>query len=499
MEVMAETYVILPILLLLLLLLLPLLLLFLLKHFNSSPQLPPGPNPWPILGNLLHMGKKPHVTLSNFAQSYGPLISLKLGTQVLIVGSSPAVAMEILKTHDRILSARLVPHVSPVKSPELNHLSLGWAVECNDNWKFLRTICRTELFSGKAIESQACLRERKVMEMVEFLSRMEGKVVKIGEVVFATVFNMLSNVLMSRDFTRLGEESEEGKMKGLLRTIFEVVSTPNLADFYPIFGALDLQGLNKKSKELFMRICALWEPIIEERRERKTSKISRQEDFLDALLDNAFTNDQINHLTAELISAGTDTSTSTIEWAMAELIKNPESMNKVREELAREINHDFAKESHLPQLPYLQACVKETLRLHPPAPILIPHRALESCTVMNYAIPKNAQVVVNVWAIGRDPTIWLEPLKFNPERFLNSALDFKGSDYEFVPFGAGRRICPGLSMAAKQVPLVLASLIHFFDWSLPLGISPNELDMTEKFALTLQREQPLLVIPKVKR
>ncbi|KAI7989338.1 Corytuberine synthase [Camellia lanceoleosa] len=293
MEVMAETYVILPILLLL-----PLLLLFLLKHFNSSPQLPPGPNPWPILGNLLHMGKKPHITLSNFAQSYGPLISLKLGTQVLIVGSSPAVAMEILKTHDRILSARLVPHVSPVKSPELNHLSLGWAVECNDNWKFLRTICRTELFSGKAIESQACLRERKVMEMVEFLSRMEGKVVKIGEVVFATVFNMLSNVLMSRDFTRLGEESEEGKMKGLLRTIFEVVSTPNLADFYPIFGALDLQGLNKKSKELFMRICALWEPIIEERRERKTSKISRQEDFLDALLDNAFTNDQINHLTA---------------------------------------------------------------------------------------------------------------------------------------------------------------------------------------------------------
>ncbi|KAL7188803.1 hypothetical protein ACSBR1_038624 [Camellia fascicularis] len=494
MEVMAETYVILPILLLL-----PLLLLFLLKHFNSSPQLPPGPNPWPILGNLLHMGKKPHITLSNFAQSYGPLISLKLGTQVLIVGSSPAVAMEILKTHDRILSARLVPHVSPVKSPELNHLSLGWAVECNDNWKFLRTICRTELFSGKAIESQACLRERKVMEMVEFFSRMEGKVVKIGEVVFATVFNMLSNVLMSRDFTRLGEESEEGKMKGLLRTIFEVVSTPNLADFYPIFGALDLQGLNKKSKELFMRICALWEPIIEERRERKTSKISRQEDFLDALLDNAFTNDQINHLTTELISAGTDTSTSTIEWAMAELIKNPESMNKVREELAREINHDFAKESHLPQLPYLQACVKETLRLHPPAPILIPHRALESCTVMDYAIRKNAQVVVNVWAIGRDPTIWLEPLKFNPEQFLNSALDFKGSDYEFVPFGAGRRICPGLSMAAKQVPLVLASLIHFFDWSLPLGISPNELDMTEKFALTLQREQPLFVIPKVKR
>lgn len=200
----------------------------------------------------------------------------------------------------------------------------------------------------------------------------------------------------------------------------------------------------------------------------------------------------------ELLSGGTDTSSSTIEWAMAELIKSPESMKKVREELAKEIiNQDEIKESNLPQLHYLQACVKETLRLHPPAPFLLPHRAVNSCQVMNYSIPKDSQVLVNVWAIGRDPMNWKEPQLFKPERFLNTTIDFKGNDFKILPFGAGRRICPGLPMAAKQVPLVLASLIYFFDWSLPNGNDPKELDMSEKFGIALHKEQPLLLIPKV--
>ena len=200
----------------------------------------------------------------------------------------------------------------------------------------------------------------------------------------------------------------------------------------------------------------------------------------------------------ELFAAGTDTSSSTIEWAMAELIKNPESMKKVQEELARKIKQDVVKELHLPQLNYLDACVKETLRLHPPAPLLLPHRALESYEVTSYTIPKDSQVLVNVWAIGRDPMNWDDPLVFKPERFLNSALDFKGNDFEFLPFSAGRRICPGIPMAAKVVPLVLASLIHIFDWSLPHGNDSEKLDMSEKFGVTLQKEQPLHLIPKVR-
>ena len=201
----------------------------------------------------------------------------------------------------------------------------------------------------------------------------------------------------------------------------------------------------------------------------------------------------------ELLAAGSDTSSSTVEWAMAELIKSPESMKKVREELVREISDNLIKISDLPQLPYLQACVKETLRLHPPAPLLLPRQASVSCEIMKYTIPKDSQIWVNVWAIGRDPMNWEDPLVFKPERFLNSTVDYKGNNPEFLPFGAGRRICPGMPMAARLLPLVLASLIHFFDWSLPNETTPDELDMDDKFGVTLQKEQPLLIIPQVRK
>lgn len=183
---------------------------------------------------------------------------------------------------------------------------------------------------------------------------------------------------------------------------------------------------------------------------------------------------------------------------MAELVKNQETMKKLQEELDKEMV--INQESNIMKLPYLQACVKETLRLHPPAPLLLPHRASETCQVMNYKIPKNAQVLVNVWAIGRDPLVWNEPLKFKPERFLEDcSIDFEGNDFEFLPFGAGRRICPGLSMAARHVPMVIASLVHCFDWSIPHGKDPQQLDMNERFGVTLQKEQPLLLIPKPRK
>ncbi|KAF8380318.1 hypothetical protein HHK36_027800 [Tetracentron sinense] len=371
-----ETYLLIPILLLL-----PFLFLIF-KHIRKPfpsrfPPLPPGPYPWPIIGNLLHMGKKPHVALAQLGQAHGPLISLRLGTQLLIVGSSPAAATEILKIHDRLLCGRHVPHVSYAKSLDHNHLSLGWTFECNERWKFLRTLCRTELFAPKIIDAQTNPREKKVKEMVGFLCSKEGEVVRVREVVFATIFNFLGNIFVSEDFITFDGGEKDGSMSGLLRRIIELWTTPNISDLYPILGGFDLQGLNKKAMECFRRICA-------------------------------------------------------------------------------------------------------------------------TCQVMNYTIPKDSQVIVNVWAMGRDPAIWEDPLTFKPERFLNSDLDFKGNDFEFVPFGGGRRICPGLPMAVRQIHLTLASLIHKFEWSLPHNMQPNQLDMNEKFGLTLQKEHPLLLIPKLR-
>ncbi|PON58362.1 Cytochrome P450, E-class, group I [Parasponia andersonii] len=485
----------------LLFLLLPLIFLLSKHLLKSSPILPPGPFGWPIIGNIFQVGSNPHQTFAHLAKSYGPLFSLKLGTQLVIVGSSPAAAMEILKTHDRNLSARFVPHVAPAKSLEASDSSLGWVGECNDSWKYLRTVCKTELFSGKAINSQANIRDQKVIEMLGFVAKMKGEVVKIREIAFAAILNMLSNIMVSRDLAELEYESLNGGICGLMRKITDVASSPNISDFYPFLGPFDLQNLQKKAKELCNKACEMWDQIIEERKQRKTSEIDScpDRDFLDSLIRHGFSNDQINVLFVELFSAGTETSSSTVEWTMAELIRNPRCLKIVQEELAREIGEDLVKESDLPKLSYLQGCVKEILRLHPAGPLLLPHRAAESCTVMNYTIPKDSQVIVNVWAIGRDPSSWKEPLEFEPERFLNSSLDFKGNDFEFFPFGSGRRICPGMSMAAKQIPLIVASLIHSFDWSLPQGMIPNDIDMAEKFGLAMRMEQPLLLIPKAKK
>ncbi|KAK9283973.1 hypothetical protein L1049_012231 [Liquidambar formosana] len=473
-----------------------------LKHIRSPllkrKPLPPGPHPWPIIGNIPHMGKKPHISMAHVAEVHGPLISLRLGTQLLVIGSSPAAATEILKTHDRLLSARCVPQAIPLKGDDLDRLPLIWGSGSGDRWKFLRALCRAELFTPNAIESQSTLRERKVNEMLSFLGTNEGKVVNIGEVVFTTVFNTLANLIFSKDFISLEDVGPTSGLKGIIWRLMELGIAPNISDFYPILSGLDLQGLNKEFSELINKVYDVWEVLIKERRESRCHDALKQQDFLDAMLANEFANDQINFLALELFAAGTDTITTTVEWAMAELLKNKEVMDKVCEELRREFSQNSITKSSIPQLQYLDACVKETLRLHPPAPLLLPHRALETCEVMNYTIPKNSRVFVNIWAIGRDPTIWEDPLLFTPERFLSSNIDFKGQHFEFLPFSAGRRMCPGLPMATRQVHLILASLIHSFEWSLPNNEDPALLDMNEKFGITLQKELPLLLIPKQK-
>ena len=182
---------------------------------------------------------------------------------------------------------------------------------------------------------------------------------------------------------------------------------------------------------------------------------------------------------------------------MAELICNPEKMKRAQAELDEVVGcNKRVEESYTDCLPYLRAVVKEVLRLHPVAPLLIPHRADSNCEIDGFVIPKNTQVIVNVWAIGRDPAIWNEPSKFVPERFIDSkmsSVDYRGQHFELIPFGAGRRICVGLPLASRMIHLVLASLIHSFDWTLPKGT--EQLEMTEKFGITKAKGVPLEVIP----
>ncbi|KAJ8752828.1 hypothetical protein K2173_008563 [Erythroxylum novogranatense] len=482
-----------PVLLLLLLLLL--LVIYVLFPFSKTRRLPPGPKPWPVVGNILQLGQKLHVSLATLAKVHGPLISLRLGTQLVVVASSPMAATEIMKTQDRLLSGRKLPKAAPFEPHILNSVAIAWTSECTEEWKFLRALCRTELFSVKAVESQAMLREKKVGELVEFLRSREGSVVNVAEAVFATVFNILGNLLFSRDVISYRNEDSASGLKDLVWKIVELFSAPNIADFYSKIAWLDPQGLRRKLSKCVHELFATWELDIKRRRETQVSDSSKA-DFLDVFIANGFEDEKINWLFLELFIAGTDTTTSTVEWAMAELLKNKEAMKRACQELKTEIKTSPIKESHVSQLPYLNACLKETLRLHPPVPFLLPRVAAETCKIMSYTVPKNSQVLVNVWAMGRDPSVWEDPLSFKPERFLGTSLDFKGQHFELVPFGAGRRICPGIPMAARQVPLFLATMLHSFGWSLPNNEDPANLDMNDKLAITVQKEQPLLLIPR---
>lgn len=199
----------------------------------------------------------------------------------------------------------------------------------------------------------------------------------------------------------------------------------------------------------------------------------------------------------DLFTAGTDTSASTVEWALAELIRHPKMLKRLQEEIDSVVGRDRRrlKETDIPKLPYLQAVVKETFRLHPSTPLLLPRLAAEACEVEGYYIPKNARLLVNTWGIQRDPDVWERPLEFDPERFAGSAVDVRGTDFEVIPFGAGRRVCAGVSMGIRMVQLMLASLVHSFDWSLPEGQLPENLDMAEAYGLTLQKAVPLLAAP----
>lgn len=197
-----------------------------------------------------------------------------------------------------------------------------------------------------------------------------------------------------------------------------------------------------------------------------------------------------------MIGAGTDTTFTLMDWLMAEMLRHPKILEKLQAEI-RQVLADQGKtqvtEEDLPNLPYLKAAIKETLRIHPPLPLLLPHESTQDDVVMGYDVAAGTQALINFWAIGRDPKIWEEPEEFRPERFLNSNIDFRGLHFELIPFGAGRRGCPGISFSSAVSELTLARLLYSFDFSLPVGVKPEEMNMTENDGINGKRKTPLLV------
>ncbi|KAH7668455.1 Cytochrome P450 E-class group I protein [Dioscorea alata] len=387
-----------------------LILLFLTKQNKSKPKLPPSPSLWTMACNLRALMHAPHSTLAHLARTHGPLLSLRLGHHLTIIASSSITAESILKTNDRDLSGRVIHPSYQYNLRGFIEHSLVWS-QPNDQWRKLRRILHSELLGQRMMKAQTWIREKKVVEMVKGLKeRKEGEVVDVGQVVFETMLSLFCELVFSCGLEGLGMSGSEFK-KDFWR-LLELMGMGGfkMEDHVPFL--VKLFGGGKRDSDsvevVVNRVIGSWEGIVSKRRSMGSGSGS---DFLDILLGCGLSERQINVLLLDILIAGTDTATTTIEWAMSELIKHPETMSKLNQDLQQVLLQEQEQESHLPQLHYLHACIKETFRLHPPAPLL-PHCALESCQLMGYKIPKGCQVIVNTWAIGRDPKVWKDPLEF---------------------------------------------------------------------------------------
>ncbi|KAI3741247.1 hypothetical protein L1987_58918 [Smallanthus sonchifolius] len=468
-------------------------------------RLPPGPYPFPIIGNILKLGDNPHVSLATLSKRYGPLMSLKLGSRTTIVVSSPEIAKEFFHTHDRSFSSRSIPEAARVV--EHHKFSIVW-LPAGDQWRRLRRITKENLFSVQCLDTSELLREEKVHELIDHVDQCckHEKAVNVGAAAFTTMLNIFSNLVFSMDFAQYDSISSQ-EFKDTVWALMEVGGKANIVDYFPILKPIDPQGLVRWVYVCGRKLLTIFDRVIDQRLERRSSSSFYDDnssmDVLESLLnlnlkdEPEFGRDDMRHLFLDIFLAGTDTISSTLEWAVSELIRNPDKMEMARLELTELVKNEGRniQEQDISQLPYLQAIIKETLRLHPAAPFLIPHQAIHDVEVQGFIVPKNSQILFNVWAMGRDPKMWLDPETFMPERFLDVEIDYKGQNFELIPFGAGRRICPGLNFAHRMLHMVLGSLIQKFDWKLVGNIRPQDMDMKEKFGITLQRNAPLMAIP----
>ncbi|CAD6251625.1 unnamed protein product [Miscanthus lutarioriparius] len=287
----------------------------------------------------------------------------------------------------------------------------------------------------------------------------------------------------------------------------------NLGDLFPSSPFVSfLSGTARRAHANHRKNSELMGCAIKQHEERRAAAVANgavqeEEDLVDVLLriqkegglDMPLTMGMIKAVILDLFIAGSETSATTLEWAMSELMRYPDVMKKAQAELRDNLNcKTKVTEDDLVQMKYLKLIIKETLRLHPAAPLLLPREARESCKILGYDVPKGTTVLVNAWAIGRDPKYWNDAEEFKPERFECSKIDFKGMDFEYIPFGAGRRICPGMVFAQSNIELALAALLYHFDWKLEEELKPSELDMTEDIGLTVGKKNDLLLHPMLR-
>ncbi|XP_031131124.1 premnaspirodiene oxygenase-like [Ipomoea triloba] len=469
-------------------------------------KLPPGPWRLPFLGSMHHLyggaASSPLRRLRDLAQKYGPLMHVQLGQVCAVVVSSPDMAKSVLKTHDLAFASRpkmLLADIVSYNSSDIVFCPYG------DYWRQMRKICVVEVLSTRNVQGFSTIRRQEVSRLLDFIRLSGGRPVNLTE----KVFQFTSSMTCRSAFGCVFKEQDE--FIALIKEVLILLGGFDVADIFPSLKFLHgLSGMKRKILRVHNRIDAIVENVIgDHRRQKKTLTAGKKvdtggsEDLIDVLLRMMDTHDgfqfpitiqNVKAIVFDLFTAGTETSSTTVVWAMVEMLRNPSILAKAQAEVRQAFKGDFNEED-VEDLKYLKLVIKETLRLHPPSPLLIPRECREETEINGYKIPPKTWVLVNVWSISRDPAYWDHAESFLPERFENSSIDFSGNNFEFLPFGGGRRICPGMSFGLANVILPLAKLLFHFDWELPQEPQYSKgLDLTESSGITAGKKDDLYLV-----
>ncbi|ESQ27698.1 hypothetical protein EUTSA_v10019844mg [Eutrema salsugineum] len=454
-------------------------------------NIPPGPKPRFLIGNLHQM--KPHWTHSfiEWSKTYGPIISVWMGTQLIVVVSSSDLARQVLRDKDHQLSNR-----QRIARMTQSGNDLVWS-DYSPHYVKLRKLCTLELFSLKSIENFRSLREMEVRSMVESILKdlmidssndQTRKPLVVRKYVAKVVLNTISRLMIGKEF-----ESEEGKeFKSIVEKEHLLSGSGTFFDHVWWLKWLSSWFISDKEFLAHKERRTKWfrGAIMEE----EDVAVEDHNGFVRNLLvlkeKKELSEETVHGLIWNMLTAGSDTTAVVIEWAMAEMIKCPDVQEKAQQELDSVVGSErLMSESDIPKLHYLQCVVKEALRLHPSTPLMLPHKASETVWLGGYKVPKGATVYVHVKEIGRDPVNWRDPEEFRPERFLQEETDVKGRDFRVLPFGSGRRVCPAAQLSMNLMALVMGNLLQCFSWSSPV---PGErIDMSENPGLLCSMKTPV--------
>ncbi|CAN8267560.1 unnamed protein product [Cochlearia groenlandica] len=474
------------------------------KSKQRSHPLPPGPYGLPLVGNLPFLKPDLNVYFLDLAKKHGPIFKLRLGAKLAIVITSSDLAREILKTNDVIFANHDVTAVSLVNMYGGIDMAL---LPYGPRWRMLRKLCVNKILSNARLDASIGLRRGETRRTVRYLADRArfGSPVNLGEQIFLMILNVVTQMLWGGTVEEEEREIVGSEFSKLVAEMSDLLMKPNVSDYFPVLARFDIQGLAKRMRGPAQKMDRLFDRVINQRIgiDRESDQ-GKGEDFLEVLLkikgkedkEIDLTMNDVKALLMDIVLGGTNTSVHVIEFAMAELLNNRDIMKRAQQELDKVVGKDkVVEESHITKLPYILAIMKETLRLHTISPFLIPHRPSQTTVVGGFTIPKDSKVFINAWAIHRNPNVWENPTKFDPDRFLDNPYDFNGNDFNYIPFGSGRRICVGIAMGERVVLYNIATLLHSFDWKLPQG---DKVDVEEKFGNALKMKNPLVVTPMLR-